>query len=55
MKEEFLEYLKIIGITTNTLIERIKSIYEMFEQIAPDEITDIFISEYINKKNEREY
>ena len=54
MKKEFIEYLKSIGITT-ALRERIETIYEYYKEICSDEITDIFITEYIKEDESREY
>ena len=54
MKEEFVTYLESIGIT-NTLRKRIETIYEFYREICPDEITGIFITDYIKGDGEREY
>jgi len=54
MKEEFIKYLKVIGIT-KSLRERIETIYEFYREICPDEITGIFVTDYITKDKEREY
>jgi hypothetical protein len=53
MKEEFVLYLESIGIT-NTLRDRIEAVHEFYQEICPDDITGIFITDYI-KKGEREY
>jgi len=54
MRKEFVEYLNSIGVT-KILQERIATIYEHFEQICPDEITDIFVTDYIKQDESREY
>jgi len=54
MRKEFVKYLDSIGITT-ILQERIATIHEHFEQICPDEITDIFVTDYIKQDESREY
>lgn len=54
MKEEFIEYLKSIGIT-EILQKRIATIYEVFQKTCPDEISDIFVTDYIKDDASREY
>jgi hypothetical protein len=54
MKEEFIKYLESIGIA-NALRERIDTIYKFYQEIYPDEITDIFITDYIKEDGTREY
>ena len=54
MKKEFIRYLESIGIT-KALLERIETIYKFYQGIYPDEITDIFITEYIKEDGLREY
>jgi hypothetical protein len=54
MKEEFKKYLESIGIT-ETLYKRVETIYEFYRNICPDEITDIFVTEYIKEDRTREY
>lgn len=54
MKEEFVKYLKSVGVT-ETLQTRVASIYKTFEEMCPDEITDIFVTDYIKNDMEREY
>ena len=54
MKEEFMKYLENIDIT-KTLCKRIETIYEFFREICPDEITDIFINDYMKDDGSREY
>lgn len=60
MKNEFIKYLKSIGIT-EALHERIKMIFGFYTStneyaaICRDEITDIFITDYIKEDGSREY
>ncbi len=54
MKKEFIKYLESISIT-NALRERIETIYKFYQEIYPDEITDIFITDYIKEDGLREY
>ena len=54
MKKEFIKYLESIGVA-NALWNKIEMIYEFFEEIYPDEITDIFIEDYIKEDGLREY
>ena len=54
MKEEFIEYLKSIGLT-ETLCKRIETIYEFYNDVCPDEITGIFVTDYITRDGSREY
>jgi len=54
MKMEFIEYLESVGIT-EVLHERIESIQELFRKMCPDEIKDIFITEYTEEDGTREY
>ena len=55
MKIEFLNYLNEIGITTETLINRIKEIYETFCKISTEDFIDIFVEDFRNKNNIREF
>lgn len=54
MKEKFDTYIEIIGIK-GELIDRIKTICEQYKEISTEEITDIFITDYINEDGSREY
>lgn len=48
MKDEFTNYLKAIGMT-NILIERVESIFSFYQELCPDEITGIFVSNSVKK------
>jgi len=54
MKEEFIKYLESIGLT-ETLCKRIETIYEFYKDVCPDEIADIFVTDYITEDGSREY
>ncbi len=40
---------------TKTLRKRVETIYAFYTEICPDEIADIFVSEYIKEDESREY
>ncbi|GAI51330.1 unnamed protein product, partial [marine sediment metagenome] len=54
MREEFIKYLESIGIT-KALRERIETIYECCKELCSNEITGIFITDYIKQDGSREY
>ena len=54
MKKEFIKYLESIDIT-KTHRERVETIYKFYQEICPDEITGIFITDYIKEDGSREY
>lgn len=54
MREKFITYLKSLGIT-NTICKRIETINECFEKICPEEIINIFVTEYLKEDGTREY
>lgn len=55
MKKEFTDYLELISIKGGALLERIESIYEFYLEMCPDEIVDIFVTDYIDSEGKREY
>ena len=55
MKKEFIGYLESIDIKEGALLDRIKSIYEFYLEMCPDEIKDIFVTDYIDSEGKREY
>ena len=55
MKQEFVDYLESIGIKAGSLLYQIESIYEFYLEMCPDEITDIFVTDYIDSEGKREY
>ncbi|MCH8011088.1 MAG: hypothetical protein IIA61_03930 [Candidatus Marinimicrobia bacterium] len=54
MREEFIKYLGSIDIT-KALREKIETIHKFFQEICPDEITGIFITDYMKEDGSREY
>ncbi len=54
MKEEFSAYLESIGIA-KPLQERIEQIYEFYSEFCPEEITRLFVTDYIKDDGSREY
>jgi len=54
MKEKFSEYLKSIGIT-EAILKRIEKIYNFYNDIRPNEIEDIFITDYLDENGSRNY
>lgn len=55
MKEEFLKYLKDIGITTQTLTNRIEELYNYCSRIVYEDFDDIFIEDIVKENKERDY
>jgi hypothetical protein len=54
MKKEFDRYLTDIGIT-NTYRERVGAVHQFYRALCPEEITGIFVSEYVTEDGSREY
>lgn len=54
MKEQFTTYLKGIGMS-DILTRRAEEIHEFYRAICPEEITDIFVSEFVKEDGIREY
>ena len=54
MKGEFITYLESIGIT-KALRKRIETIQEFYRGMCTDEITGIFVTDYIRGDGAREY
>jgi len=55
MKKEFIDYLESIDIKEGVLLDRIESIYKFYSEMCPDEIVDIFVTDYIDSEGRREY
>lgn len=55
MKQEFVDYLESIGIKAGSLFDQIESIYEFYSEMCPDEIEDIFVTDYIDSEGKGEY
>lgn len=54
MKEEFKTYLEDIGMK-ETLRKRVEQIINQYHLLLDVDLTDIFVSEYINNEDERQY
>lgn len=54
MKTKHLEYLDAIGIK-DLIRERVEEIHKFYSEICPEEIEDLFISEYIKEDGTRVY
>ena len=54
MRAEFIKYMESVGIT-KVLRERIETIYECCKVLCVNEITGIFITDYIKQDGTREY
>lgn len=49
------EYLNRMGITTDILKDRVKLAYSVASQMCPEEIEEVFVSDYIKDDGIREY
>jgi hypothetical protein len=54
MKKEFSDYLKAVGLT-DQFYERAGEILDLYEQIYPSQLIDIFVSEYADQEGTRHY
>lgn len=54
MKEKFHDYLETIG-TTKTARARVQEILTFYERILPEEISDIFVTDFLNEDGVREF
>ena len=54
MKEQFTAYLKSIGMS-DVLIRRVETIHEFYQDICHEEITGIFVNDFIKEDGNREY
>ena len=52
---KFIPYLKSVDIVTRPLIKRIESVYTLCSDMCPDELKDIFVTDYIKEDGTREY
>lgn len=55
MKKEFSDYLKDIVGLTGLFLERAEKAFDFYQTIFPDDIKDIFVSEYIDKEGNRQF
>jgi len=53
--EKFLPYLDSIGISNRPLLDRIEFLYKIAQFLCPEEIEDIFVTDFINNEGERNY
>jgi hypothetical protein len=51
---EFVAYLASVGIV-DALRQRVESIYDFYRQICPEEVSGLFVTEYIKEDGTREY
>jgi hypothetical protein len=54
MKAEFVAYLDSLE-ATDQVLTRVETILNFYKDLCPEDILDIFISEYIKKDGNREY
>jgi len=54
MREDFEGYLRSISLT-ETLIERVDVLYEMYRSFCPEEINWIFVSDYVTEDGVRNF
>ena len=50
MKKEWAKYLKSIGMQ-EVFCRRVADVYGFYQNIYPDQIKDIFVTEYVDKDN----
>ena len=54
MKTEWLNYLESVGLE-GIFLSRVEEVLNFYEQVYPDQIEDIFISEYVDNDRNRHY
>ena len=54
MKTEFKEYLKDINMS-DFLVARVEEVFNFYQLVHSDEITDIFVTDYLKEDGERIY
>lgn len=52
---QFKAYLQKIGITTKVLLSRVQFVYDLASRICPEEIEEMFVSDYIDNEGTRQY
>lgn len=55
MKAEWLEYLESIGIKEGPFLKRVEEVLDFYQQVYPDQIQDIFVTEYLDNDSNRQY
>ncbi len=54
MNDQFTGYLSALNVT-RIVEDRVREVYTFYQEICPEEITDVFITEYITEDGLREY
>ncbi len=54
MKEEFVDYLNSIGVS-KTAQKKVADVHKFYEMVTSEEITAIFVTDYVNEEGQREY
>lgn len=54
MKNKWQAYLETIGIQ-HMFLERVDDVLSFYQQVYPDQIEDIFVTEYFDKEGNRQY
>jgi hypothetical protein len=54
MKDDFENYLKAIGMT-NVLVAKVGKVYDFYQSVCPEEITHIFVNDFVTQDSARTY
>lgn len=54
MKAEWARYLESIGVK-GLFLRRIEEVLDFYQQVYPDQVQDIFVTEYFDKDGNRQY
>lgn len=52
---KFIPYLREVNIITRALLKRVEFMYRLCSDMCPDEIEDIFVTDYIKEDGTRDY
>jgi len=55
MKEKFRSYLNSVGLSSETIMNNVERVYQYASKLCPEEINDIFVSDFIKENGSREY
>lgn len=55
MKQEFESYLNSIELSSETIIKNVERLYQYASKLCPEEIKDMFVSDFIKENGSREY
>ncbi len=55
MKPKWSKYLYSIGIKKGPFLKRVEKVLDFYQQIFPDQIEDIFVTDYFDKDENRYY